>query len=233
MQRYSNIRGSLGKPCFSGSSIQDGQIKSDDSHRHSEEVEKLSGSQGVLSVISALVAGFSFAGLTSVSKEEYESVHVVLRYTFPVINSLTICLYFFVCVICAILEQEGRIASALAGGKTGEEVEIFEGKIRDWYKTPVFAKFRTRLLWSFIFGVPFFTTSVGLLCVLKMPVGPGSVCCSIFIFLGFATLRALLWINKIFREGVLGMGGAVSFRAPSLGMEDKPVLSVEERVNTE
>ena len=98
---------------------------SDPKPPYSTVVDALSGAQGTISVISALQAGFLYAGLSSVQLDDFDGVRDSLSYSFSVVSTATIAVNLYVTVCCAILEQEGRVTRALAIAR-GDNDEAFE-----------------------------------------------------------------------------------------------------------
>ena len=178
-------------------------------------VEGLTASQGSLSIASALFAGFGFAGLSSVTQAEYNAVHPVFVWAYAAATVLSITSNLYVCGICTILEQEGRIAAALAHAKP--DTAAYEAQLKEWYSAPPFAGFRTRVFWVFAFGVPGFALSIALFCLLKLPGAVGMVACVAVALFGAHLFRTYLWINAMFRAGVLGLGKKLTFSAPRTG----------------
>lgn len=70
-----------------------------------------------------------------------------------------------------------------------------------------------------MYGTPLFAISKGLMCVLKMPRTQGYITGAIFCIMGFMLWYTLLWLNKPFREKVLGLktGKSGKFQAPKIG----------------
>lgn len=127
----------------------------------------------------------------------------------------------YVTVCCAILEQEGRVTRALAIAR-GDKDEMFERGIERWYGNSSFSAFRTKLLWLYIASMPSFCASIGLLSLLKMPLGPGICSAAILLIAAFVTTRKLLWINEMFRLQILLLPkGGGTLNAPKVVFEEK------------
>ena len=77
----------------------------------------LTESQGSLALISALLAGFSFQGLSTVDFDydhETSGPAATLQIAFAISISLGIALQLYVAVCCTILQQNGKVARSLA-----------------------------------------------------------------------------------------------------------------------
>ena len=72
---------------------------------YSDVVAGLTASQGSLSLVTALLAGFAFAGLSSVSVEEYERAPDWVAYLYPIVATSTIASSLYTSICCAVLEQ--------------------------------------------------------------------------------------------------------------------------------
>lgn len=186
---------------------------------YSEVVEELTGAQGTLAVISALLAGFAFSGLTAVTLEDAASVPRAISALYYITTTVSVAVQLFVCVVCTLLEQEGKVARGLAIARVGEAGAKYEEQLRGWYGKKEFAAFRTHIIWLFVFGVPCFAVSLAFLCLLKFPMEVGCLCFLGFAFAGFMMLRYILWLNEMFREGVLGIKG--NFESPKVAFEKK------------
>ncbi|CAD7934636.1 unnamed protein product [Amoebophrya sp. A120] len=203
---------------------------------YSDVLTGLTGSQGSISLVTALLAGFAFAGLSSVSREDYETGPAWASYSFPVVTGISIALSLYTSVCCAILEQQGRIAKALAvarGENTVARVK-YEQQLEKWYGEDSFRTWRTQLVWVFMYGSPSFAVSIGLMCVIKMPLVQGLICFAVFAVLGVSIISTLLWLNRPFRVKVLCLA-ATTHAAPRVSnMSDEVVrLEMKERRESE
>ena len=113
---------------------------------YSEVMLGLTESQGSLALISALLAGFSFQGLSTVDFDyalTEDGPHAVLQILFAVCISISIALNLYVAVCCTILQQNGKVARSLAisSGPTSG----FDDVCKTWYTDEYFSKFRARL----------------------------------------------------------------------------------------
>lgn len=104
---------------------------------YSDVVAGLTASQGSLSLVTALLAGFAFAGLSSVSVDEYNAAPQWVAYLYPVVATVTIATFLYTAICCAVLEQHGRIAKslALARGANSQARADFEIVLEEWYKS--------------------------------------------------------------------------------------------------
>eukprot|EP00391_Amoebophrya_sp_Ameob2_P006501 CAMPEP_0178993582 /NCGR_PEP_ID=MMETSP0795-20121207/6783_1 /TAXON_ID=88552 /ORGANISM="Amoebophrya sp., Strain Ameob2" /LENGTH=372 /DNA_ID=CAMNT_0020685657 /DNA_START=57 /DNA_END=1175 /DNA_ORIENTATION=+ len=196
---------------------------------YSDVLTGLTGSQGSISLVTALLAGFNFAGLSGVSREEYEQAPAWAAFVFPVVTGISIALSLYTSICCAILEQQGRIAKALAVAR-GEHTmarEKYEKALEEWYGEFKFRTWRTNLVWMFMYGSPSFALSIGLMCLIKMPRLQGYLCLCVFAGLGVALLTTLLWLNRPFRSKVLCIANAKTHAAPRVSNMSDEVLALE------
>ena len=191
------------------SATRDAEVREDDDLGGSgaephDVIFALTSSQGTLALISALQAGFNFSALASIDREVFEDHHTHLQHIYTIATTLTIGISLFTCICGAILEQEGRVARGLALSKSGRERQLFEEDLHAWYNDiPAFVVFRTRVFWAFAFNIALFMFSLALLCMIKMPLGPGLSGAIIITIVAVFILQTVLWINKLFRENVL------------------------------
>jgi len=100
----------------------------------SKVVEGLTHSQGSIALISALLSGFAFQALTTLTVE-YDELETdwkrVIYIAFCIVTSLTIASFLYVAVSCSLLEQNGLITRSLAmSPKTSSNFDVY---INDWY----------------------------------------------------------------------------------------------------
>lgn len=70
--------------------------------------------------------------------------------------------------------------------------------------------------------MPCFCASIGLLCLLKMPAGPGICSAIILLIAAFATTKTLLWVNEMFRLQILGLKkGEGTLDAPKVVFDER------------
>ena len=98
-------------------------------------VEGLTGAQGTLAVISALLAGFAFSGLTAVTPEDAERVHPTIAMLYYTTTTVSVAVQLFVCVVCTLLEQEGKVARGLAMARASDAASSYEyeEQLKSWY----------------------------------------------------------------------------------------------------
>jgi hypothetical protein len=140
--------------------------------------------------------------------------------SFSIVSTATIAVNLYVTVCCAILDQEGRVTRALAIAR-GDKDQTFESDVEKWYGDASFSAFRTKLFWMYIASMPAFCASIGLLCLLKMPPGPGICSASILLVTAFFTTKTLLWINHLFREQILGLAKGQETHAPKVAFGEE------------
>jgi hypothetical protein len=82
----------------------------------SKVVEGLTHSQGSIALIAALLAGFAFQALTTltITYDELDNTKQVIYICFSITTCLTIASFLFVAVSCSMLEQSGLVARSLA-----------------------------------------------------------------------------------------------------------------------
>ena len=108
-------------------------VAAESAEPYSAVVEGLTGAQGTLAVISALLAGFAFSGLTAVTKEDAAEVYTWVYTSYYVTTTVSVAVQLFVCVVCTLLEQEGKVARGLAIARVGEAGAKYEEQLRGWY----------------------------------------------------------------------------------------------------
>jgi len=70
--------------------------------------------------------------------------------------------------------------------------------------------------------MPAFCASIGLLCLLKMPIGPGICSAVILLIIAFVSTKTLLWVKDMFRLQILGMPkGQGTLSAPKVVFEGR------------
>lgn len=117
----------------------------------SKVVEGLTHSQGSIALISALLSGFAFQALTTLTIEydDLENDYKKGVYiAFIIVTSLTIASFLYVAVACSLLEQNGLIVRSLAmSPTTSSNFDIF---IERWYfEDKKFVAFRHQLIHLF------------------------------------------------------------------------------------
>ena len=177
------------------------------SQPYSKVMLGLTDSQGSLALISALLAGFSFQGLSTMDFGSYDDTPVLLQEAFAITISLSIALNLYVAVNCTILEQNGKIARSLA--ISDNTPENFDETIRVWYSDAEFVKFRIRLVKMFTLSFLFFASALALYSVIKLRntvEGGGYVCMTIFSIFGVKMLHSILYLNRMFLNKILKNG---------------------------
>ena len=120
----------------------------------------------------------------------------------------------------------------MARGSDAASSYEYEEQLKGWYGKQEFAVFRTQIIWAFVFGVPCFAFSLAFLCLLKInQIGVAAACFCCFAFVGILMLRYILWLNEMFRVGVLGMKG--KFSSPRVSFVKKTQLANEEKERKE
>jgi hypothetical protein len=182
-----------------------------DAH-YSEVTELLTGAQGTLAVISALLASFSFGALTSFNHHElttdvlsYYIPQETLVFSYYCVTSVSIAIQMFVCVCCTVIEQQGKVARGLCLARSQSQQGGYEEALRRWYSRPAFASFRTRIIFLFVISTPLFCVSLSLLSILTIPYPYDLVPTATNIALGYAVLTHTNWLMDMFREDVLGI----------------------------
>jgi len=163
--------------------------------RKSAFVLGLAESQGTLAVVAALLAGFSYSGLCSVSRAEMEEVNVVVQYAFVLSTAVSASMALSVTIVCSLCEQEGRIARSFAVLRSFEP--DFEDTVYEWWKS--FAPVRTHVVFLFIYTIPFFFMSMACIALIKLPLGPCLVALVAFALAGSVVFRQIVSINENFR----------------------------------
>jgi hypothetical protein len=108
----------------------------------------------------------------------------------------------FVCVVCTLLENHGKVARGLAMARGGREAgKIYEEQLKVWYSAPAFAAFRTSIVFLFVFSVPSFAVSLAFLCLLRFPSPSSYLCFLIFAVTGAGENGKVTIISGNEREG--------------------------------
>jgi len=179
----------------------------------------LAESQGTLAVVAALLAGFSYSGFCSVTREEVERAHPVVQYAFVASNVLSASMALFVTIVCSLCEQQGRVARSFAVLR-GFEPE-FEETVHEWWKS--FAQCRTNAVFFFIYSIPVFFISMACIALIKLPLGPCCVAVGVLLLAGLVVFHQLLLVNDLFRAYILRFfTSSDGFAAPSLDPEPSP-----------
>lgn len=179
----------------------------------------LAESQGTLAVVSALLAGFSYSGFCSVTREELERAHYIVQYAFSLSNALSASMALFVTIVCSLCEQQGRVARSFAVLRSHEPE--FEDTVHEWWKS--FAQIRTNAVFVFIYSIPVFFISMACISLIKLPTGPCVVAVGILMTAGLAIFHQLLLVNDLFRARILRFfTGSAGFAPPSLDPEPTP-----------
>ncbi len=190
-----------------------------------DTVVGLTSSQGSLALASALFSGFSLAGLSSVDWDELRQTHIVIHWAYTVTTALSITMNLYVCGTCTILEQEGKIAAALFHTKS--DPSAYNRQLELWYSQPDFNKFRTRIFWVFALSVPSFALSIAFFFLVKVPSTAGWVAFVIVTIFGVGLFRTYLWVNSMFRYGVLGLKKKLDFSPPSVSVRTEEGVKEE------
>lgn len=186
---------------------------------YSDVMLGLTSAQGSLSMLTAYLAGCALQAASVVPADEINAAHWTIAYGYTIAIGVTItgCLYVSIC--CALLEQYGRIGHSLALARDGEEREAFEKDLESWYTEINFRKWRTNIVWLFMLvTTPAFFLSLGFISILNGHTGYlGATSFCIYAFGGGAMVRTVLWVNRPFREKVLGLKEA--FNAPCVELK--------------
>ncbi|GMH63833.1 hypothetical protein TrRE_jg6605, partial [Triparma retinervis] len=104
---------------------------------YSEVVQELTGAQGTLAVISALLASFAFGGLTCVDPPSTSGVSPLVVGVYYVVTTVSIALQLFVCVVCTLLENHGKVARGLSLARSSSSSPLsaaaYEEQLEAWY----------------------------------------------------------------------------------------------------
>ena len=185
-------------------------------------VEGLTGSQGSLALASALFAGFALEGLLQMGAGDFEKHSSYVMFGYVLVTILAITLNMFVCGVCTLLEQQGRIAAALA--HTKQDARAYEKQLRGWYEQPAFAAVRSKIFWVYALGVPCCALSIALYCLIKLPGLAGKLSCALILVFGAVLWRTYKYINDLFRVGVLGLSARESKRRNSMFEVEAPKI---------
>ena len=189
----------------------------------SKEVEIigiLGSSQGVVSVVSALLGGASGTMLTSVSEEALVRAGFV-SYLFVISASLGTALNLGTAIICIVSEQQSKVAQAFS---LLRESESFDKNLEEWWRD--FAVLRTRALWCFLYSVPLTYFTMACQCYIMNLNMIGMVGFSVFILIGGSIFYSLLKMNELFRLKVLQLSRS-SHSAPVYYSASRRVLAAE------
>ena len=191
-----------------------------------EAVQGLTGSQGCLALASALFAGFALEGLLQMDNNDFETHSSIVMFCYVLATTLAVALNMYVCGVCTLLEQQGRIAAALAHTKIN--ARAYEGQMRAWYEKPAFASLRSKIFWVYALGVPCCAVSIALYCFIKLPGVAGKVSCILILVFGAVLWNTYMYINDLFRVDVLGLNSHSKRRNSMFEMEaPKIVLSAQ------
>lgn len=189
----------------------------------SKEVEIigiLGSSQGVVSVVSALLAGASGTMLTSVSEEALVRAGFV-SYLFVISASLGTALNLGTAIICIVSEQQSKVAQAFS---LLRESDSFDKNLEEWWRD--FAVLRTRALWCFLYSVPLTYFTMACQCYIMNLNMIGVVGFSVFVFIGGSIFYSLLKMNELFRLKVLQLSRS-SHSAPVYYSDSRRVIAAE------
>lgn len=181
-----------------------------------EIVSILGSSQGVISVVSALLAGASGTMLTSVGEEALVRAGLV-SYLFIISASLGTAMNLGTAIICIISEQESKVA--LAFSLLHESVE-FDKSVEQWWRE--FAVLRTQALMCFLYSVPLTFFTMACQCYIINHNLIGATGFVVFVIIGGFVSRNLFGMNDLFREKVLRLTNKHS--APVYFTQSKTVL---------
>ncbi|GMI43886.1 hypothetical protein TrCOL_g187 [Triparma columacea] len=171
----------------------------------SKVVEGLTHSQGSIALISALLSGFAFQALTTLTIEydDLENDYKKGVYiAFIIVTSLTIASFLYVAVACSLLEQNGLIVRSLAmSPTTSSNFDIF---IERWYfEDKKFVAFRHQLIHLFISSFVLFSLFCSLFCLVRVDGPAGYASSSIFLIFGLIMTAQVSRINARFVKGIL------------------------------
>jgi len=100
---------------------------------HSLVIEELTAAQGTLAVISALLASFSFAGLTCLPQVTVTTSSPLIVTLYHTATSLSIAMQLFVCILCTTLEQQGKVARGLSMARKNHKLKhIYDDQLHAW-----------------------------------------------------------------------------------------------------
>ncbi len=88
---------------------------------YSVVVEGLTGAQGTLAVIAALLASLAFGGLTAVTEEDCSRAHWLTVSCYYLVTAAGVAGQLFVCVVCTLMENHGKVARGLAQARSGRD----------------------------------------------------------------------------------------------------------------
>ncbi|GMI09779.1 hypothetical protein TrVE_jg10213 [Triparma verrucosa] len=171
---------------------------------YSKVVEGLTHSQGSIALISALLSGFAFQALTTMTVEfsSLSEAKKVVYIMFSLLSCLTISSFLFVAVSCSMLEQEGLVARSLSISTLTSAG--FDDNIKKWYfDDNDFVSFRGRLIFVFNSSFILFTLFCAGYCPLRIDGEVGWVCGGIFLVFGVMMGRNMRVMNHKFVEGIL------------------------------
>lgn len=188
-----------------------------------EIVHILGSSQGVISVVSALLAGASATMLTSVSEEALLRAGRV-SYCFVLSASLGTAMNLGTAIICIVSEQESKVAYAFSMLHESDE---YDRSIEIWWRD--FAVLRTNALWCFLYSVPLTFFTMACQCYIMNLNLIGQAGFSVFIIIGAFVFHKLMKMNGMFREQVLQLHKG-SHSAPIYFSESKGVIGARTSV---
>ncbi|GMH79347.1 hypothetical protein TL16_g12813 [Triparma laevis f. inornata] len=171
---------------------------------YSKVVEGLTHSQGSIALISALLSGFAFQTLTTMTVEysALSDMKKVVYVIFSLLSCLTISSFLFVAVSCSMLEQEGLVARSLSISTLTSP--SFDENIKTWYfDDEEFVSFRGRLIFVFNSSFILFTLFCAAFCPLRINGEVGWVCGGVFLVFGVMMGGNMRVMNRKFVEGIL------------------------------
>ena len=198
--------------------------------REAEIIQHLGSSQGNVSVVAALLAGFGYTVLES-GKDLALRRASVISVLFLASSVLVVAGNVFVAILCAIYEQQSKIAVGMSLLRDSHSYNL---ELEAWWRS--FAGYRTNSLWIFFFSVPLLFVSLVLGMLLNIDLETDEYFASLSLFqpftsrsfhssmmlfgggifatVGVALFGSILYINQKFRQEVLRIAGL--FHAPRI-----------------
>ena len=186
--------------------------------KEAEIISILGSSQGVISVVSALLAGVSGTMLTCVTEDALARAGN-FSYLFMLSGAMGAALNLGTAIICIISEQESKVAYAFSLLRDSEE---FDKDLEAWWRD--FALLRTAALWCFLYSVPLTFFTMACQCYITHLNMLGLIGFFVFNAVGGAVAYHLFGMNRLFRDRVLQMNSNSTHSAPIYCSRSKVVI---------